>query len=348
MKKLSIIAFSLGLLVFLFSCKKDETKATISSSPGAPVLNLTSGMNIVINKAYKDSTVTFTWSKADFGLNLVVSYTLQMDKQGKNFSDPVAVGVVQNDLSLSLTYAELNNKLLSIESDPTNPIPEAMSLEFRVKASVSDYSSAAYSAAIPQTYTPFYVPIVYPILFVPGDYQGWNPADSSTTIASVKSNNLYEGYIWFPNDNVQFKYTQGNSWTTNWGDNGADGTLDPGGANIVAGPAGYYKLNVNLSSLTHSFLRTSWSVYGSAAGNGSTDYDMTYDVTNKVWTVSLSLSTGTFKFRANHSNTLTYGDTKGNGTLVESGTEISVANAGNYTVTLDLSQPVYRYKLKQD
>jgi uncharacterized protein (TIGR02145 family) len=188
-------------------------------------------------------------------------------------------------------------------------------------------------------------PMVYPLLQVPGSYQGWKPADSSTTIASKETYGKYEGYLWFGGDNTQFKYTLGPAWTTNWGDNNADGTLDPGGANIIAGALGYYKLNVNLDSLTHRFLRTAWAVVGSAVWGWSNDADMTYDTGLKVWTITIDLMGGSIKFRANHSWALNYGDNGADGTLEEFGANITVPEAGNYTVTLDLSKPVYSYKL---
>ena len=100
MKKLSIIIFLIGL-VGLFSCKKDETKAVIQS-PIAPVLHVTGGDTIVLMKAYADSLVTYTWSAASFGLDLVTTYTLQMDKQGNNFKDPIAIGAVTSATSFSI------------------------------------------------------------------------------------------------------------------------------------------------------------------------------------------------------------------------------------------------------
>ena len=182
------------------------------------------------------------------------------------------------------------------------------------------------------------------VLFVPGSYQGWNPTDSATIIKPKGAAGNYEGYIWFSENNTAFKYTQGPSWNTNWGDNGGNGTLEPDGANIIAGTAGYYKLNVNLNTLTHTFLRTTWSVVGnSTAGGWNTDTDMTWDPVNKVWTVTLNLTSGGIKFRANHAATLVYGDDLNDGSLDENGGTIWVWTAGNYTITLDLK--IYSYTI---
>ena len=61
-----------------------------------------------------------------------------------------------------------------------------------------------------------------------------------TVLSSVGSDENYEGYIYFAEANTQFKFTPGPSWDADWGDNGADGTLEAGGANIEYAEAGYY------------------------------------------------------------------------------------------------------------
>ncbi len=347
MKKISILILVLGLLSAL-SCKKDETKATLSTTPNASVLNLASGAQIILKKSDSAVPITYTWTAAQFGQPLVVTYLVEMDMAGNNFKNAIPVVQVNSLLQSSINTYDLNQKILPMEYDPKNPTP--INLEFRVSSIINQNIAPLYSVVIPQTITPYFVKIVYPILFVPGSYQGWNPADSSTTIASVTSNGKYEGYIWMGIDNALFKYCQGNSWSTNWGDDGADGTLNPNGANIAAGLHGYYKLNVDLPNLTHKFLLTKWSVIGDATPGGwDTDTDMAYDSIAKTWKATLNLTAAGLKFRANHAWDLNYGDDGSNtGKLSAGGANITVAAAGNYTVTLNLSQPVYRYQLKKN
>jgi hypothetical protein len=187
----------------------------------------------------------------------------------------------------------------------------------------------------------------FPLLNVPGNYQGWIPADSSTVVSSLNSDNKYEGYIWFP-ENTEFKYARG-SWAENWGDNYGDGHLEPNGANILAPLEGYYKLNADLNSLTHTFVSTTWSVIGSATPGGpNTDIDMSYDNNTRVWTVTIDLVAGEFKFRANHSWTINYGDNDSNLTLEQNGAGIVVSTPGVYTINLYLSLSIYRYTVIQN
>ncbi len=49
----------------------------------------------------------------------------------------------------------------------------------------------------------------------------------------------------------QMKFRQNNNWTNNYGDDGADGTLNAGGANIVV-TAGTYKVSFDLANLTYT------------------------------------------------------------------------------------------------
>ncbi|MEI7491020.1 MAG: SusE domain-containing protein [Bacteroidota bacterium] len=347
MKKITILILVLGLISVL-SCKKDETKATLSATPNASVLNLASGAQIVLKKSDSAVLIPFTWTASDFGQPLEIGYTVEMDLAGNNFKNANTVVQTKSLLGASISTYDLNQKILPLEYDPKNPTP--LNMEFRVTAIINANITPLYSVVIPQTITPFFVKIVYPILFVPGSYQGWNPADSSTTIASLAFNGKYEGYLWMGIDDAQFKYCQGNSWTTNWGDDGADGTLNPNGANIASGLHGYYKLNVDLPNLKHTFLLTKWSVIGDATPGGwDTDTDMAYDSIAKTWKATLNLTAAGLKFRANHAWDLNYGDDGTNtGKLSSGGANITISAAGNYTVTLNLSQPVYKYQLKKN
>jgi hypothetical protein len=225
----------------------------------------------------------------------------------------------------------------------------ANKMELRLVTTVSPEVAPVYSAAVPIEITPYEVIVVYPQLQVPGGYQGWNPGDNSTVIFSLKSNKKYEGYLYIKDDNAEFKYTDGPSWTTNWGDDGANGTLEPNGANIKAGAKGVYKLNVDLVELKHTFVRTNWGLIGSATPNGwNSDQDMTYDIAKKTWSITLNLVAGEIKFRANDDWAINFGDDGANLVLEYGGANIAIASAGNYTIELNLSGAKYKYTIKKN
>jgi len=183
----------------------------------------------------------------------------------------------------------------------------------------------------------------FSLLTVPGSYQGWNPGDSTNIVTSVNSDSTYEGFIWFP-ANTQYKYAAG-SWTENWGDDSGNGQLDPNGSNIVITDEGYYQLHANLLLMYHTFFKTTWSIVGSATSGGwTTDTEMTYNISSKTWTVTLDLSAGGIKFRANDNWTINYGDDgQYAGTLLLNGNNILIAEPGNYTITMYLGLSLYRY-----
>lgn len=202
-------------------------------------------------------------------------------------------------------------------------------------------SKGLYSSPIPRR-----LKSDYPVIYVPGNYMTpeWDPANS-TQLASVNSDGNYEGYI-YVEAGKEFKFTDGPGWDVNYGDDGADGTLDAGGANLTVAETGYYKLNVNLNDFTYTIVRTDWGVIGSATANGwDGDQNMTYDPATGMWNAMLDLVAGEIKFRANDGWDINYGDTGVDGILDAGGDNIAIPEAGTYIVTMKLGTPDYTYSV---
>ena len=187
----------------------------------------------------------------------------------------------------------------------------------------------------------------YPVIYVPGAHQGWDPSNTSTVLASVNSDGNYEGYLYFAEDNTEFKFTDGPAWDVNYGDSGADGTLDRDGDNIVAATAGYYFLTVNLNDFTYTMLKTDWGIIGSAtAGGWDSDQDMTFDTETGIWSAVIDLTgDGEIKFRANDDWALNYGDNGPDGILNRDGSNMAIASSGSYIITMKLGIPDYTYTI---
>jgi hypothetical protein len=186
------------------------------------------------------------------------------------------------------------------------------------------------------------------LLYVPGGYQGWDPAKTTTVLRSAGNDGKFEGYLYFKDDNTEFKFCETPNWDKNWGDTGANGTLESGGDNIKAAKAGYYKINVDINAKTYTMLKTDWGIIGDATADAwNSDQNMTFDAATNLWTAILELSNKAIKFRANDGWDVNYGDDGANASLELGGANISIASAGKYKITLNLNQLPYTYSLEK-
>ncbi len=186
----------------------------------------------------------------------------------------------------------------------------------------------------------------YPVVNVPGSFQGWDPTLNTTVLSSPNSDDKYEGYFWF-DAGTEFKFALG-GWDTNWGDDGVDGTLDAGGANLLVAESGFYKLDVDLTALTYTMLKTDWGLIGSSAPNGwDSDVDMTYDTLENAWTITADLVAGEVKFRANDGWDLNYGDDGADAILNAGGANIAIPENGTYLIKLYLDSPDHTYYVEK-
>jgi len=346
MKYIKYIVLSGLVGIFLWSCKEDELNPVVHLNNAPSLTSPGSGTSWELKEANaNDLLPAFTWTAADFGFDAGTSYKLELDKAGNNFAEAVTLGVV-NALSFSITQGDLNNILLAKELEGESPAD----VEIRVTASINADVAALVSNVVTLTVTPYSATVVIPTLHVPGSYQGWNPGDETTVIFSPKSDNKFEGYLFIGPDNSEFKYTLGPSWDVNWGDTGADGTLDPGGDNIKATTAGVYRLNVDLNTLTHTYALTNWGLIGSATADGwNSDQDLTYDAGANKLTITTDLVVGEIKFRANDAWDINFGDDGNNKTLEYGAANIPIAEAGNYTIDLlIIGVAKYKYAIKKN
>ncbi len=340
MKNISFI-FLLAML-FAIACEKEQNNPYLKYGAVPAISKPATKAALVLKEdKAKDIATEIVWSAADFGFDAGISYEVQLDLKGANFKEPITLGIV-NALSLTnLTVEKLNTISAGKGLDPD----KAADMEIRVIAKINSKVNTLVSTVIPIKVTPYKAALNFPKLQVAGSHQGWNPADNNTVIYSLKSDNKYEGFINFP-ANTEFKYTVGPSWTLNYGDKGADGTLDKDGDNLKATTAGYYRLRANLNDFSHSVDLTEWGLIGSATANGwDSDQNMTFDAAKSEWVITTGLKAGEIKFRANDAWGMNFGDNGANGSLEYDGANIAIAAEGNYEIRLNLSSPFYTYKI---
>ncbi len=342
--------------VALWSCKKDETKTILK--PGGDLTLTSSATNLVLLQANAASTATvLSWGKADFGYSAAITYTIQLSKGGTNFASAttteVGMGIA---LTKTFTVAELNAKMQEIINDGT-----ATPVLVRIKASVGNNVDPLYSNVITLTVTSYLdiVAYTYPAaLNVAGNFQGWAPG-VAPQIVNTRNGGYggYEGYIVFNNAAPEFKLVKGNDWP--FGDfGGGVGTLTNGGSNLTlpsGGPdlTGLYLIRANTNSMTWDYTKiNTWGIIGNATpGDWAASTPMTFNASNGSWSITTNLTVGEMKFRANNDWGLNFGDndSPNDGKPEYGGSNIPVATAGNYTITLNIGiGGNYTYKLKKN
>ncbi|PIQ20667.1 MAG: DUF5116 domain-containing protein [Cytophagales bacterium CG18_big_fil_WC_8_21_14_2_50_42_9] len=327
----------LGLLLFLFaSCEKDEVKL-IANSQGTAGTIATSTNSLELQEDNASSeAITFTWTKADFGYSAALTNTLQFALARTNFAEPKEVVLVGGTSSLSYTVQEFNTFLLAMDV----PAGTNSTLEVRVKSEIfnTDDITPVYSNVVNLSVTPYSTAPVVSFVYVPGAYQGWNPA-SADSLISPASDGIYTGVINFPAGGLEFKITPAKNWDTAYGDAG-NGTVNTSGGNLLVPSAGMYRLTLNLNDNTFTADKYSWGVIGSAtAGGWDSDTDMTYNNGTQEWTLTTNLVAGEIKFRLNDDWGTNYGGA--GGTLALGGDNIAIATAGTYKITFSLATNTY-------
>ena len=149
----------------------------------------------------------------------------------------------------------------------------------------------------------------------------------------------------------EFKIREDNAWGLNYGDNGADGTLEQNGANITIS-AGHYIIDFDAVNFTITITPagTVWGVVGSATLNGwgaAEDVKLMPDPCNDgVYIVKdVVLIDGEIKFRQDDAWGVNVGDNGADGTYEANGANIAVT-AGTYDMVLDTVNGTYTLTVK--
>ena len=232
---------------------------------------------------------------------------------------------------------ELNEALIAAKYDPG----ETANLESRLRVAIAA-NRMAYSNIINLTAIPYEDVVRYPSLYVAGGFNGWSHGDDFR-VGSADDNGQYEGYVNFPDDNTEFKFSSIAGWDgINYGDGG--GTMlstDGGAGNLKATEAGYYLLKANTGALTWSATKTTLGLICEAVGSWDTDVPMTYNPDTRLWTTTVAMTSSEWKFRANSGWDINFGASEKAGLLAYGGGNFTVEDAGTYTITLDLTNAGY-------
>lgn len=329
MKKILIFLISVCLSMVLSSCSDDD-RDPVAELINTQVLQEASTSNVVITKdnAGQD-LITFSWSAADFGFPAGVSYAVQMDKVGNNFSSPIELGTTTG-LSLTLKGNALNEFFTQLGAFPTL----SSDYEVRVSSFANERFGTNFSNAIAISSTIFNPnePDV-PFMYIAAGFPNWDWTKAFLA-GSPNDDGFFEGYAFFTAAST-FKLADGSNVGNVYGSSG--GGLSQDGTDFDIPTSGYYRIQADKNTLSTDIVKVDFGVIGSATADGwNSDQDLTYDSTNGVWKVDfLSLIAGEIKFRANDAWDINFGDDNADGTLDLNGANIQVPEEGSYTITLD-------------
>lgn len=314
--------------ILMVSCDKEVL--TVLNPDVSTTVSLSTS-NVVLNKnnAGKEALV-ITWTDPDYGFDAGASYKILFTAGGKSVT--VTAGTA---LSKVFETVQLNKILLNLGLEGGIPTP----VSIKINAGLSETTSFL-SNTIVLTATAYADKLDLSTIWGlvgSATVNGWDGPDMP--FYSTSNPNELVAYVTLVNGEIKIR--SNNSWALNYGDNGLDGTLDEGGANIPV-TAGTYKIIFNTTNKTYTKVAYAWGLVGSATTNGwdGPDMPMAYDSFSNTWKAVVTLKAGEIKFRFNNNWDLNYGDTGANGSLENGGANIAVT-AKNYLVTLDLNALTY-------
>jgi hypothetical protein len=349
-------------VISLSACKKDEVQAILTPSSTAPSLTASTSSIVLQSANGTQSAVTYTWTPVTLAWSGIegstytpaVTQSLQIDKKGNNFANPAVIDAGAGPTK-AITHAALNTTLSNLGISPD----VAADVEVRLKVTYANNVAPYYSPPVALKATPYST-----ILYVSSSYLN-NSLTSAPKLAEIDgSPRQYQGYVYFGGTTPStFKVTNIQAGTGAYYGNSSTTTIAAGTAGrattgtlatttAAAGTGfsiapGFYLVKVNLADMTWTVTPYTWAIIGAATANGwNTETPMAYDATKGVWSVTLPLTAGEFKFRANGNWDVSLGNTNPASSYLTgtNGTNLTSPGADTYTVSLNLSditKPTY-------
>ena len=350
MKKFKILLLLVLAITGLNSCQEDDDLIFTAAPQGEFMFSNSFLEEYVLTpEASGNVAERFTWDNANFDVPTNTSYELQRSFTG-DFSDMIVVeSTSANEIAVSVGQMLTFASEAGLDNDPsTVDIPNTGMITFRLRAFVGDTGNGTELMSMPQLLN-----IVLPEStgntggsqiqpaswgIVGSGYNNWGAFEDQTFYTTADTG-IIVTYVTLVDGEIKFR--ENDAWDNDFGDTGADGTLDAGGDNIAV-TAGNYKIAMNLNDNTYTIDPFSWGVVGSGYNDwgASPDAKFTYDYVTDTFKVGVRLIDGEIKFRQNNEWNEDFGDSGADGTLDAGGDNI-VVTAGHYAITLDFNAGTY-------
>lgn len=284
------------MIGLLSSCEKEGTKAVLLDSPIAPTI--TTVPDLTLKRANGLNMLEFIGTPVDAGFPASATYYLEACAKGNNFADVVSILSDIQDISMKITVADLDAKLLT-----KFPADQVSTVDFRIRAALSlssgtgsyVYSSAAKSVDV----TTFGPPTL--ALTVAGIAQG---------ITSPADNKVYTGWIY--TDGTAFQFTNKDDGKKYGGVLAAGAltcplTLDGPAIALEAGAYNFTAdintgvMKLTIADVTIGIIGNATNGIGGVADGWSRDIKMAYNFTDHTWNITITLGAGGIKFRSHNS-----------------------------------------------
>ena len=157
-----------------------------------------SASDIVLTAATNKQTVLeLSWSKSDFAIPVAVTYFVQMDYKGEDFSNAYTLAS-STSTSVSFLGNELNKAFLALQTqkDPEAELNyDAKDIDLRLISYFTEGGDTLKSNVLSMNITPYAGKLEYKKLSVPGGHQGWDPANYTQALYAIEGGSVYEGAI---------------------------------------------------------------------------------------------------------------------------------------------------------
>lgn len=340
MKLIKFLFSTLAVLILATACTDDDALVFMidesDASNSVVFTNVLASEYLLSQETASNIAERFVWEAVDFGVPSPVSYDLQASIDEAAWE---TVGTTTSN-NLAVTVGQLLGLAGELGLEPDTP----GTLFFRVRSYLGSGAGEQETFSEVQGINVRILVIesggsgieIASLGVVGSAANDWGGAGPDLPFYTTSSPGVLVAYVNLKDGEIKFR--ENNDWGTNYGDTGADGTLDLDGDNIAV-TAGDYRITVDTNDLSYTIEPWSIGVVGSAWndwGAAGPDKKFFYDYTSDTFVVGVKLLDGEMKIRQNNDWGTNWGDTGADGTIELDGDNIAVT-AGFYQIRVDLN-----------
>lgn len=320
-----LIAF-IGVLAVSCNADSVDERPVLDSVAISEITAPATGQTYVLDvEKAQEEAVKITWSAAKYSTDVVIKYTLLIDKKGGDFTAAKTLATTTNATEASILAKDLNQAAIDLGGKPE----VAAMYDVKIASNVSGGFVQTGKGLISITVTPYVGKVDYNFndWYLVGDatVSGWdNNKGNQILFRSGTNANEYVFTGYFKKGYFKAIKNLG-SWAPMYG--GSGGSLAYRGTDADADPAsievpadGYYKFKMDVQKLTYTFdayaagagapTYTTVGIIGSATSKGwdASTAMVKSSFNAHIWTLGVtSLNDGEAKFRANDAWDVSWG-----------------------------------------